>query len=139
MSATSSRNSLRRCGRKAAERGGEVFAAVDLEIQAKEILFHKANLNKIMAGYTGQDVDKIEADTDRDRFMDPLEAKKYGIIDEVVGGDDQVLQVKGNVKAMGKTKSAYVSWWKEAEEGESNRGATFTKKGVPDKGGEVKG
>ena len=47
--------------------GGASGAAVDIEIQAREIMYHKANLNRIMAGYTGQPVEKIEEDTDRDR------------------------------------------------------------------------
>merc|ERR1739847_244051 len=59
--------------------GGASGAAVDIEIQAREIMYHKANLNRIMAAYTGQPVDKIEEDTDRDRYMSPLEAKEYGL------------------------------------------------------------
>merc|ERR1711898_11866 len=59
--------------------GGASGAAVDIEIQARGIMYHKANLNRIMAVYTGQPVDKIEEDTDRDRYMSPLEAKEYGI------------------------------------------------------------
>merc|ERR1712036_132643 len=54
--------------------GGASGAAVDIEIQAREIMYHKANLNQIMAAYTGQTVDKIESDTDRDRYMSPVEA-----------------------------------------------------------------
>ncbi|XRB08695.1 ATP-dependent Clp protease proteolytic subunit [Pycnococcus provasolii] len=119
--------------------GGAQGQAVDLEIQAKEIMFHKSNLNKIMSEYTGQPVDKVEQDTDRDRFMSPLEAKKYGIIDEIIGGDEAVFDVKGGLLDVGKTKSAYVNWWKEVEGDGKERGATFTEKGVPDQGGEVKG
>jgi hypothetical protein len=44
-------------------------------VQAKEIMYHKANLNRIIADYTGQPLSKIEEDTDRDRYMSPLEAK----------------------------------------------------------------
>ena len=43
--------------------------------------YHKANLNRLMAFHTGQDVKQIDEDTDRDRYMSPLEAKNYGIID----------------------------------------------------------
>ena len=68
--------------------GGASGQAVDIEIQAKEIMYHKANLNGIMAGYTGQPIERIEEDTDRDRYMSPLEAKAYGIIDNIVGGDE---------------------------------------------------
>jgi ATP-dependent protease ClpP protease subunit len=64
--------------------GGAQGAAQDIEIQAKEILFTKALLNKFIAEYTGQPVDKIEEDCDRDFFMTPYEAKDYGIIDEVI-------------------------------------------------------
>merc|ERR1711904_176214 len=47
--------------------GGASGSAVDIEIQAREIMYHKANLNILMANYTGQHVDKIDRDTDRDR------------------------------------------------------------------------
>ena len=56
--------------------------AADIEIQAKEILFTKALLNKYIADYTDQPVAKIEEDCDRDFFMTPYEALDYGIIDE---------------------------------------------------------
>jgi len=52
-------------------------------MQAKEILFVKSLLNSYMADATGQPLDKIEEDTDRDFFMTPEEAMEYGIIDEV--------------------------------------------------------
>ena len=58
--------------------------ASDVEIQAKEILRLKAKLNEILAGHTGQQIERIEKDTDRDYFMAPGEAKEYGLIDEVV-------------------------------------------------------
>mmetsp|Transcript_12993 Transcript_12993/g.24416 ORF Transcript_12993/g.24416 Transcript_12993/m.24416 type:complete len:265 (+) Transcript_12993:141-935(+) len=64
--------------------GGAQGQASDVEIQAKEILFVKACLNKYMAEYTGQEVEKIAEDTDRDFFMTPYEARDYGIIDEVI-------------------------------------------------------
>jgi ATP-dependent Clp protease protease subunit len=64
--------------------GGAQGAASDIELQAKEILFVKACLNKYIAEYTGQSVDKIAEDTDRDFFMTPYEALDYGIIDEVI-------------------------------------------------------
>lgn len=64
--------------------GGAQGAAADIEIQAKEILFVKACLNKYMADYCGQTVEKIAEDTDRDFFMTPYEALDYGIIDEVI-------------------------------------------------------
>jgi len=58
--------------------------ASDIEINARHILKMKDRLNKILAKHTGQSLDKIEKDTDRDFFMDAEEAKKYGIIDEVI-------------------------------------------------------
>ncbi len=64
--------------------GGAQGQAADIEIQAKEILFVKASLNKFMAEYCDQPVEKIAADTDRDFFMTPYEAKDYGLIDEVI-------------------------------------------------------
>jgi len=64
--------------------GGAQGAAADIEIQAKEILFVKACLNKYMADYCDQPVDKIAEDTDRDFFMTPGEALDYGLIDEVI-------------------------------------------------------
>mmetsp|Transcript_16454 Transcript_16454/g.25675 ORF Transcript_16454/g.25675 Transcript_16454/m.25675 type:complete len:259 (+) Transcript_16454:52-828(+) len=64
--------------------GGAQGQAADIEIQAKEILFIKACLNKYMAEYTDQPIDKIADDTDRDFFMTPGEALEYGLIDEVI-------------------------------------------------------
>lgn len=62
--------------------GGAQGQAADIEIQAKEILFTKALLNKYIADYTDQPIEKIEEDCDRDFFMTPYEALDYGIIDE---------------------------------------------------------
>lgn len=64
--------------------GGAQGQAADIEIQAKEILFIRALLNSYIADYTGQPVDKIQEDCDRDFFMTPEEAVEYGIIDEVI-------------------------------------------------------
>ncbi|MGB0563155.1 MAG: ATP-dependent Clp protease proteolytic subunit [Spirulinaceae cyanobacterium] len=58
--------------------------ATDIEIEAKEILRIKKQLNQIMADSTGQTVEKIEKDTDRDYFMSPQEALEYGLIDKVI-------------------------------------------------------
>lgn len=60
--------------------------ASDIEITAKNILLTKARLNKIIADRTGQTVAKIEKDSDRDYYLNADEAKKYGIIDEVLKG-----------------------------------------------------
>lgn len=58
--------------------------ATDIAIHAKEILRLKAKLNEIMAHHTGQPIERIEKDTDRDYFMGAGEAREYGLIDEVV-------------------------------------------------------
>jgi ATP-dependent Clp protease protease subunit len=65
--------------------GGAEGQASDIEISARHILKMRSNLNKILAKNTGQSITKIEKDVDRDFFMDAEEAKKYGIIDRVVG------------------------------------------------------
>ena len=136
--------------------GGASGAAVDIEIQAKEIMYHKANLNRIMSEYTGQPIDKarasrgatgargaepararltlpppvartqIEEDTDRDRYMSPLEAKAYGLIDNIVGGDEAVFKVEGSTRAFPKTKEQYVNWG-DYNELDGSRGARFVK------------
>ncbi len=64
--------------------GGAQGQAVDIEIQAKEILFLKDTLNGLMAEHTGQPLTKIAEDTDRDYFLSPAEAVQYGLIDRVV-------------------------------------------------------
>jgi ATP-dependent Clp protease protease subunit len=64
--------------------GGAQGQAVDIEIQAKEILFLKDTLNTLMAEHTGQPLEKIAEDTDRDYYLSPAEAVEYGLIDRVV-------------------------------------------------------
>jgi ATP-dependent Clp protease protease subunit len=64
--------------------GGSQGQATDIEIYAKEILTLRAKLNDILARHTGQPLEKIEKDTDRNFFMSAEEAKDYGIIDEVI-------------------------------------------------------
>jgi ATP-dependent Clp protease protease subunit len=68
-------------------------------MQAREMMYHKTNINCIMSEYTGQTVEQVEADTDRDKYMSPLEAKKYGLIDHIVGGDDAGYQITGDTRA----------------------------------------
>lgn len=69
--------------------GGAQGTASDISIQATEILKMKAELNRILADNTGQPLEKIEKDTDRDYFMNAQEAKAYGVVDEVIlGGID---------------------------------------------------
>ena len=64
--------------------GGAQGQATDIDIQAKEILKVRSKLNEILAQHTGQPLDKIEKDTDRNYFMSADEAKAYGIIDEII-------------------------------------------------------
>ena len=64
--------------------GGFQGQATDIEIHAREILRIKDTLNMILAEHTGQPIEKIQADTDRDFFMSGEEAKEYGIVDEVI-------------------------------------------------------
>lgn len=64
--------------------GGAQGQAVDIEIQAKEILYHKRQLNELLAHHTGQPFERVEADTERDFFMSAEEAQKYGLIDQVI-------------------------------------------------------
>lgn len=64
--------------------GGYQGQASEIDIHAKEILRMRDDLNKILAKHTGHTVKKLQKDTDRDNFMSPTEAKKYGIIDEVL-------------------------------------------------------
>ena len=64
--------------------GGASGRAVDIEIQAKEIIRMRELLDEIMAHHTNQPVDKVAHDTDRDFIMSAIEAKEYGIVDEVI-------------------------------------------------------
>jgi ATP-dependent Clp protease protease subunit len=64
--------------------GGAQGQATDIEIQAKEILYLKKQLNQHLASHTGQPLDKIEEDTERDFFMSAEDAKEYGLIDQVI-------------------------------------------------------
>lgn len=64
--------------------GGAQGQAKDVEIQTKEMIRIKNQVNEILANHTGQTIKKIEKDTDRDFFMNAEEAKKYGIVDQIV-------------------------------------------------------
>jgi len=65
--------------------GGIEGQATDIKIRAERMLKIKDQLNRILAKHTGQNIKKIETDTDRDNFMDPKEAQNYGLIDKVLG------------------------------------------------------
>jgi len=64
--------------------GGAQGQAVEIEIQAKEILFLKKTLNSLLAEHTGQPLENINEDTERDYFLSPSEAVEYGLIDKVI-------------------------------------------------------
>jgi ATP-dependent Clp protease protease subunit len=64
--------------------GGVQGQAVDIQIQAKEFLHMREELNRIVARHTGQPLERVEKDSDRDFFMSPEEAKEYGLVDEVI-------------------------------------------------------
>ena len=64
--------------------GGFQGQATDIEIHAREILKIKAKLNELLAFHTGNDVERVERDTERDNFMDAEEAVKYGLVDKVL-------------------------------------------------------
>jgi ATP-dependent Clp protease protease subunit len=64
--------------------GGYQGQATDIDIHAREILKIRDQLNEILASHTGQSVKKIAEDTERDNFMDPNQAKDYGLIDKLM-------------------------------------------------------
>ncbi len=65
--------------------GGAQGQATDIEIHAKEILRLRQHCNEILSKHTGQTVDQVKLDTERDNIMDPIAAQSYGLIDEIVG------------------------------------------------------
>jgi ATP-dependent Clp protease, protease subunit len=74
--------------------GGSQGTAADIEIQAREILYIRERLNKILSDHTGQPVSQIESDIDRDRFMSAEEAKDYGIVDTIISNRGEVVKVE---------------------------------------------
>src|SRR5579864_3526872 len=62
--------------------GGQIS---DIEIQAKEIMDNKKDINEILAKHTGQSLEQVSRDTERDRYLTAIQAKEYGVVDEVVG------------------------------------------------------
>lgn len=71
--------------------GGSQGTASDIEIQAKEILYARERINEILANHTGQPIEKVAEDADRDRFMSPVEAIEYGLIDQVISNQADVV------------------------------------------------
>ncbi|MHC4595161.1 MAG: ClpP family protease [Planctomycetota bacterium] len=78
--------------------GGVSGQAADIKIQAEEILKAKTMINEILAKHTGQPIEKIAAETERDRYMTADEAKQYGLIDEVLQEEDKEKKGKKDSK-----------------------------------------
>ena len=78
--------------------GGFQGQASDIAIQAKEIIRMKDTLNNILARHTGQNIEKIQTDTDRDFFMSGLEAKEYGLVDHVITKRDDLDHIEETEK-----------------------------------------
>jgi len=77
---------------------GQVSGQVsDIEIQAQEILANKKDINEILAKHCGQPIEVISRDTERDRYMTAIQAKEYGLVDEVVGHIPTAEASKGSV------------------------------------------
>ena len=76
--------------------GGAQGQATDIDIQAREILIIRQRLNELMAEHTGQTLQTIELDTERDRFMNALQSKEYGLVDEVVASRSSTGRLPGN-------------------------------------------
>ena len=76
--------------------GGFQGQASDIAIQAKEIIRMKDALNKILSHHTGQELEKVQTDTDRDFFMSGLESKEYGLVDHVITDRDDLDQIEAS-------------------------------------------
>jgi ATP-dependent Clp protease protease subunit len=80
--------------------------ATDIDIQAREILRIRDELNRILVHHTGQPIDRIQRDTDRDFFMTAEQAKEYGIVDHVIASHGPLLRVSEAVGAGGDGRKA---------------------------------
>src|SRR4030081_3268423 len=78
--------------------GGFQGQAADIEIQAQEVLFLKQRINEILAKHTDQPIERIAADSDRDRWMRPEEAQEYGIIDDIIQRHEKVEAIQEAVQ-----------------------------------------
>jgi ATP-dependent Clp protease protease subunit len=79
--------------------GGAQGTAADIEIQAREILYLRGKMNELFAKHTGQPVERVERDIDRDRFMSAEEAKQYGMIDNVIAHRSAMTALAGGIPA----------------------------------------
>ena len=75
--------------------GGSQGTASDIEIQAKEILYARERINEILSNHTTQSIEQVAEDADRDRFMSPPEAVEYGLIDQVITTQGDVVGENG--------------------------------------------
>jgi ATP-dependent Clp protease protease subunit len=78
--------------------GGQIS---DIEIQAQEILNNKKDINEILAKHTGQPIERVARDTERDRYLTAMQAKEYGLVDEVVGHIPSAEAAKGGTPPTG--------------------------------------
>jgi ATP-dependent Clp protease, protease subunit len=77
---------------------GQVSGQIsDIEIQAEEIMANKRDINEILAKHSGQPIERVTRDTERDRYMTAIQAKEYGLVDEVVGHIPTAEAAKGPV------------------------------------------
>ena len=81
--------------------GGSQGTAADIEIQAREILYIREKMNGIYSTMTGQPIERIMEDLDRDRYMAPEEARDYGLIDQVITRRGEVVEVEHAVSETG--------------------------------------
>ena len=86
--------------------GGVQGQATDIEIHAREILRMKSTLNDILVKHTGQPLERIADDTERDRFMTPEEAQEYGLIDLVITSRDSGVKTAAAAETNGSTDSS---------------------------------
>jgi ATP-dependent Clp protease protease subunit len=84
--------------------GGTQGTAADIEIQAKEILYLRAQMNGLYAKHTGRAISQIENDMQRDFFMSAEEAKNYGLIDHVITNRDEVIAASAVSSALAAAK-----------------------------------
>lgn len=83
--------------------GGASGQAIDVEIQAKEVMYHKSNVTRILSEITGRAPEQVEKDIDRDRYMSPIEAMEYGIIDGVID-KDAIISINGLLEVSDRVK-----------------------------------